>query len=151
MCIRDRLHALDQTAQARSLLEQAVQLLDGEPLPDVDEMDARFYLEDIASAYLNIDDVQQAQALQDRLNAEDSGSRILEEELLLNHIQHQRYAQAIEGLNLGILLSDKKPLSLLYQALEDLQQRAPERAGELKQQLMARIANGQIWLSSQTN
>lgn len=145
------LHALDQTAQARSLLEQAVQLLDGEPLPDVDEMDARFYLEDIASAYLSIDDVQQAQALQDRLNAEDSGSRILEEELLLNHIQHQRYAQAIEGLNLGILLSDKKPLSLLYQALEDLQQRAPERAGELKQQLMARIANGQIWLSSQTN
>ena len=145
------LHALDQTAQARTLLEQAVKLLDGEPLEDVDEMDARFYLEDIASAYLSIDEVQQAQALQDRLNAEEAGCRILEEELVLNHIQHQRYTQAIEALNLGLLLSDKKPLSLLYHALEDMQQRAPERAGELKQQLMERLANGQLWRTSQSN
>ncbi|MGE7958778.1 hypothetical protein ACQKQA_19700 [Pseudomonas sp. NPDC089530] len=144
------LHALDQTAQARTLLEQALKLLDGEPLTDVDEMDKLFYLEDIANTYLSIDEVQQAQALQDRLNAEDCGSRSLEEELLLNHIRHQRFAQAIEALNLSTLLSDKKPLSLLYQALEELQQRVPERAGELKQQLMERFANGQIWLNSPT-
>jgi len=32
---------------------------------------------------------------------------------------------AFDALNLGILLSDKKPLSRLYQALEELRQRFP--------------------------
>jgi len=154
LCIREQtrlLHDLGQTAQARSLLEQALELLDSDRLPEVDEMDKTFYLEDIASAYLSIDEAQQAQVLQDRLHSLEAGSRDLEEDLLLNHIQHQRFAQAIEALNLSVLLSDKKPLSRLYQALEELHQRAPERAAELQQQLMERFSNGQAWRTSQAN
>ncbi|WP_047301973.1 hypothetical protein [Pseudomonas fluorescens] len=154
LCIREQtrlLHDLGQTAQARTLLEQALALLDSDRLPEVDEMDKTFYLEDIASAYLSIDEAQQAQVLQDRLHSLEAGSRDLEEELLLNHIEHQRYAQAIEALNLSVLLSDKKPLSRLYQALEELHQRAPERAAELQQQLMERFSNGQAWRTSQAN
>ncbi|MDP9526801.1 hypothetical protein [Pseudomonas protegens] len=154
LCIREQtrlLHDLGQTAQARTLLEQALELLDSDRLPEVDEMDKTFYLEDIASAYLSIDEAQQAQVLQDRLHSLEAGSRDLEEDLLLNHIQHQRYAQAIEALNLSVLLSDKKPLSRLYQALEELHQRAPERAAELQQQLMERFSNGQAWRTSQAN
>ncbi|RBJ84633.1 hypothetical protein C3L29_006050 [Pseudomonas sp. MWU12-2534b] len=154
LCIREQtrlLHDLGQTAQARTLLEQALELLDSDRLPEVDEMDKTFYLEDIASAYLSIDEAQQAQALQDRLHSLEAGSRDLEEDLLLNHIEHQRFAQAIEALNLSVLLSDKKPLSRLYQALEELHQRAPERAAELQQQLMERFSNGQAWRTSQAN
>ncbi len=154
LCIREQtrlLHDLGQTAQARTLLEQALELLDSDSLPEVDEMDKTFYLEDIASAYLSIDEAQQAQVLQDRLHSLEAGSRDLEEDLLLNHIEHQRYAQAIEALNLSVLLSDKKPLSRLYQALEELHQRAPERAAELQQQLMERFSNGQAWRTSQAN
>ncbi len=154
LCIREQtrlLHDLGQTAQARTLLEQALALLDSDRLPEVDEMDKTFYLEDIASAYLSIDEAQQAQALQDRLHSLEAGSRDLEEDLLLNHIEHQRFAQAIEALNLSVLLSDKKPLSRLYQALEELHQRAPERAAELQQQLMERFSNGQAWRTSQAN
>ncbi|WP_414158855.1 hypothetical protein ACMGG8_29010 [Pseudomonas sp. BNK-45] len=154
LCIREQtklLHNLGQTAQARTLLEQALALLDSDSLPEVDEMDKTFYLEDIASAYLSIDEAQQAQALQDRLHSLEAGSRDLEEDLLLNHIEHQRYAQAIEALNLSVLLSDKKPLSRLYQALEELHQRAPERAAELQQQLMERFSSGQAWRASQAN
>ncbi len=154
LCIREQtrlLHDLGQTAQARTLLEQALALLDSDRLPEVDEMDKTFYLEDIASAYLSIDEAQQAQVLQDRLHSLEAGSRDLEEDLLLNHIEHQRYAQAIEALNLSVLLSDKKPLSRLYQALEELHQRAPERAAELQQQLMERFSNGQAWRTSQAN
>ncbi|MDF2393951.1 hypothetical protein GWQ44_00215 [Pseudomonas sp. 3MA1] len=154
LCIREQtrlLHDLGQTAQARTLLEQALELLDSDRLPEVDEMDKTFYLEDIASAYLSIDEAQQAQVLQDRLHSLEAGSRDLEEDLLLNHIQHQRFAQAIEALNLSVLLSDKKPLSRLYQALEELHQRAPERAAELQQQLMERFSSGQAWRTSQAN
>lgn len=154
LCIREQtrlLHDLGQTAQARTLLEQALELLDSDRLPEVDEMDKTFYLEDIASAYLSIDEAQQAQVLQDRLHSLEAGSRDLEEDLLLNHIQHQRYAQAIEALNLSVLLSDKKPLSRLYQALEELHQRAPERAAELQQQLMERFSSGMAWRTSQAN
>lgn len=154
LCIREQtrlLHDLGQTAQARTLLEQALALLDSDRLPEVDEMDKTFYLEDIASAYLSIDEAQQAQVLQDRLHSLEAGSRDLEEDLLLNHIEHQRYAQAIEALNLSVLLSDKKPLSRLYQALEELHQRAPERAAELQQQLMERFSSGQAWRTSQAN
>lgn len=152
LCIREQtrlLHDLGQTAQARTLLEQALELLDSDRLPEVDEMDKTFYLEDIASAYLSIDEAQQAQVLQDRLHSLEAGSRDLEEDLLLNHIQHQRFAQAIEALNLSVLLSDKKPLSRLYQALEELHQRAPERASELQQQLMERFSSGMAWRTSQ--
>ncbi|WP_210712568.1 hypothetical protein [Pseudomonas sp. MWU349] len=152
LCIREQtrlLHDLGQTAQARTLLEQALELLDSDRLPEVDEMDKTFYLEDIASAYLSIDEAQQAQVLQDRLHSLEAGSRDLEEDLLLNHIEHQRYAQAIEALNLSVLLSDKKPLSRLYQALEELHQRAPERASELQQQLMERFSSGMAWRTSQ--
>ncbi|WP_047335787.1 hypothetical protein [Pseudomonas protegens] len=154
LCIREQtrlLHDLGQTAQARTLLEQALELLDSDRLPEVDEMDKTFYLEDIASAYLSIDEAQQAQVLQDRLHSLEAGSRDLEEDLLLNHIEHQRFSQAIEALNLSVLLSDKKPLSRLYQALEELHQRAPERASELQQQLMERFSNGQAWRTSQAN
>ncbi|WP_248765259.1 tetratricopeptide repeat protein [Pseudomonas protegens] len=154
LCIREQtrlLHDLGQTAQARTLLEQALELLDSDRLPEVDEMDKTFYLEDIASAYLSIDEAQQAQVLQDRLHSLEAGSRDLEEDLLLNHIEHQRYAQAIEALNLSVLLSDKKPLSRLYQALEELHQRAPERASELQQQLMERFSSGMAWRTSQAN
>ncbi|WP_430448077.1 MAG: hypothetical protein ACQZ2J_15065 [Pseudomonas piscis] len=154
LCLREQaslLHALGQTPQARILLEQALELLDSDSLPELDEMDKTFYLEDIASAYLDIDEVQQAQALQDRLNALEAGSRTLEEDLLLNHIEHQRFAEAIEALNLSTLLSDKKPLSRLYQALEDLHQRSPERASELQQQLMERFSSGLAWRPSQTS
>ncbi|MFK3644731.1 hypothetical protein [Pseudomonas protegens] len=154
LCIREQtklLHDLGQTAQARTLLEQALELLDSDSLPEVDEMDKTFYLEDIASAYLSIDEAQQAQVLQDRLHSLEAGSRDLEEDLLLNHIEHQRFAQAIEALNLSVLLSDKKPLSRLYQALEELHQRAPERASELQQQLMERFSSGMAWRTSQAN
>lgn len=154
LCIREQtklLHDLGQTAQARTLLEQALELLDSDSLPEVDEMDKTFYLEDIASAYLSIDEAQQAQVLQDRLHSLEAGSRDLEEDLLLNHIEHQRFSQAIEALNLSVLLSDKKPLSRLYQALEELHQRAPERASELQQQLMERFSSGMAWRTSQAN
>ncbi|WP_047284071.1 hypothetical protein [Pseudomonas protegens] len=154
LCIREQtrlLHDLGQTAQARTLLEQALELLDSDSLPEVDEMDKTFYLEDIASAYLSIDEAQQAQVLQDRLHSLEAGSRDLEEDLLLNHIEHQRFTQAIEALNLSVLLSDKKPLSRLYQALEELHQRAPERAAELQQQLMERFSSGMAWRTSQAN
>ncbi|MBW8353851.1 MAG: hypothetical protein K0M54_08445 [Pseudomonas sp.] len=154
LCIREQttlLHDLGQTAQARTLLEQALALLDSDSLPEVDEMDTTFYLEDIASAYLSIDEAEQAQALQDRLHSLEAGSRDLEEDLLLNHIEHQRYAQAIEALTLSVLLSNKKPLSRLYQALEELQQRAPERASELQQQLLERFSSGMAWRAFQAN
>ena len=154
LCIREQtklLHDLGQTAQARTLLEQSLALLDSDTLPEVDEMDKTFYLEDIASAYLSIDEAQQAQALQDRLHSLEAGSRDLEEDLLLNHIEHQRFAQAIEALNLSVLLSDKKPLSRLYQALEELHTRAPERASELQQQLMESFSSGMAWRTSQAN
>jgi len=149
LCQQARLlHDLDQTAQARTLLEQAMKLLDSAPLPEIDEDVKTIYLEDIASAYLYLDEAEAAQALQDQLHAQDAGSHMLEEDLLLHHIQHQRFAQAIEALNLSTLLSDKKPLSRLYQALEDMHQRAPERAAELQQQLLDRLISGEAMRAS---
>ncbi|NBF04825.1 hypothetical protein GV819_21295 [Pseudomonas sp. Fl5BN2] len=150
LCQQARLlHDLDQTAQARTLLEQAMKLLDSAPLPEIDEDVKTIYLEDIASAYLYLDEAEAAQALQDQLHAQDAGSHMLEEDLLLHHIQHQRFAQAIEALNLSTLLSDKKPLSRLYQALEEMHQRAPERAAEFQQQLLDRLISGEAMRASQ--
>ncbi|WP_265532084.1 hypothetical protein [Pseudomonas saponiphila] len=149
LCQQARLlHDLDQTAQARTLLEQAIKLLDSAAETEVEEDLKTLYLEDIASAYLHIDEAETAQALQARLHALEAGSHILEEDLLLHHIQHQRFAQAIEALNLSTLLSEKKPLSRLYQALEEMHQRAPERAAEFQQQLLDRLISGQAMRAS---
>jgi hypothetical protein len=139
------LHGLGQTAQGRTLLEQALDLL--ENAPDVDEDDKTLYLENIAESYLHLDEVEQAQTLHDRLNAQNAGSHSLEEGLLLHHIEHQRFAQAINALNLSTLFSEKKLLSRLHQALEELHKRSPERATELQAQLMERFTSGLAWRS----
>lgn len=112
-----------------------------EPLEDED---LGIHLEAIGLAYLALGDTAKAQAMQARLLAMQSPERRLDEALLLDHIQHGRFEDAIASLSLTNVMREENPLAQLHQAIDRLQAEDRQRAAALRQQLMETLNNGLV-------
>lgn len=133
------LHALGQNTAAGKLLDELVQQLKDHPDEDDDEYDHQLNLEAVAHSYLSIDQHLPAIALRDELNTQGACSHELAQGIWLNHIRHQRLAEAIAALDCSLLLGGHNLLTPLHQAIE---QQAPARARELHEQLLDTLING---------
>ncbi|MWV17741.1 hypothetical protein F3I16_16995 [Pseudomonas sp. L-22-4S-12] len=133
------LHALGQNTAAGKLLDELVQQLKDHPDEDDDEYDHQLNLKDVAHSYLSIDQHLPAIALRNELNTQGACSHELSQGILLNHIRHQRLAEAIGALDCSLLLGGRNLLTPLRQAIE---QQAPARARELHEQLLDTLSNG---------
>lgn len=136
------LHELGQTAQASLRLDEAVRLYEaGNPDPELGDADLnddykQYLLEDIALAYVSIDQHEKALALNEQLKQADFDSRELTQALFESHLKHERFEAAIDSLTLHNLLGTTGGLVQLRQALVNLHSSSPQRSLELQQLLL---------------
>ena len=102
-------------------------------------------LERVARVYLSIDQVEPAVALHEHLRTLEALYRHeLSQGIVLNHIQHQRFDEAIAAIDFSILLDPNRVLTTLHQALQHLQLQEPEQARVLHQQLLHTLTNSPL-------
>ena len=145
------LHALGQDDAAGQRLQVLAQHIKDHPdEDDEDEGPGRYGfsqkldLEQVAETYLRIDQPQPAMALRDELERQDFQCREVSLQIALNHIRHQRLAQAIEALDVSTLMGGENLLTRLFQAIEQLQAQAPTRYRELREKLLDTLINGDL-------
>ena len=145
------LHALGQDTAATERLQALVQYIKDHPdEDDEDEGEGRYGfsqkldLENVAEAYLRIDQPLPAIALRDELAQQDFQSHGVSQQVVLNHIRHQRLEQAIEALDVSILVGGENLLTPLHQAIEQLQAQHPTRYRELREKLLDTLINSPL-------
>jgi len=140
------LRDLGEAPRARRWVEACLVTLDDAQQAEAleDDEDLGIYLEAIGLAYLALGDTARAQALQARLQAMQSAERRLDEALLLDHIRHGRFEDAIASLSLTNVMREENPLAQLHQAIDRLQAEDPPRAAALRQQLLETLNNGLV-------
>ncbi|MBK5539261.1 hypothetical protein JFV28_11090 [Pseudomonas sp. TH05] len=137
------LHLFGQTGYAVQLLDHLVQQLRGNQ--EADDIEQLFDLERVARVYLGIDQVEPAIALHEDLRTLEALYRHeLIQGIVLNHVQHQRFAEAIAAIDFSILIDPNRVLTALYQALQHLQLQQPEQAHALHQQLLDTLINSSL-------
>lgn len=134
------LHALGQNTAAVQLLDELVQQLKNHPDEDEDAYEHLQDLESVAHTYLSIDQHLPAISLRDELNKQGGCSHELSQEIVLNHIRHQRLAEAIDALDCSILIGGRNLLAPLRQTIERLH--ASARGRELHEKLLDALING---------
>lgn len=147
------LHALGQDDAASQRLQALAQYIKDHPDEDDEEEDEgpggygfsqKLDLERVAEAYLRIDQPLPAIALRDELERHDYPCRDVSLQIALNHIRHQRLAQAIEAIDVSTLTGGENLLAPLHQAIEQLQAQAPIRYRELREKLLDTLINGDL-------
>jgi len=137
------LHLFGQIGSAVLLLEHLVEQLHGDQAAD--DIERLFDLERVARVYLSIDQVEPAVALHEHLRTLEALYRHeLSQGIVLNHIQHQRFDEAIAAIDFSILLDPNRVLTTLHQALQHLQLQEPEQARVLHQQLLHTLTNSPL-------
>ncbi|WP_347904347.1 hypothetical protein [Pseudomonas purpurea] len=139
------LHRLGQSTAAVQRLDSLVEQLKGSEDPDRDEIELQYDLDRVALVYLDIDHPAQAIALRNELREQEGyDCHELSQGIVLNHIGHQRFAEAISALDISVLLGGKNLLTPLHQALQQLQKQAPGRAREVHEQLLDTLINSPL-------
>ena len=147
------LHALGKDDAAGQRLQALAQYIKDHPDEDDEEEDEgpdgygfsqKLDLERVAEAYLRIDQPLPAITLRDELERHDYPCRDVSLQIALNHIRHQRLAQAIEAIDVSTLTGGENLLTPLHQAIEQLQAQAPTRYRELREKLLDTLINGDL-------
>lgn len=145
------LHVLGQDEAAGQRLQVLAQYIKDHPDEDDEDEGPGTYgfsqkldLECVAEAYLRIDQPLPAIALRDELERQDFPCRDVSLQIALNHIRHQRLAQAIEAIDVITLTGGENLLAPLHQAIEQVQAQAPTRYRELREKLLDTLINGDL-------
>lgn len=132
--------ALERLAEARQLMRDKAS--------ELDELDVELLLEDLASAYLALDELDLARATRnERLQHAPAGR----DDWTVELIRHGHLELAIDNLSFYDLYNGEQPLHLLDARIQELTEQAPERSQTLQEWLLARLESPTFWQLTQAN